>query len=539
MRLLHSRPAKKALQKVQRVAKEVRQAFQFDRPLAHQLDSLRDVLDRHLERDEYFVIVDEDGRGLVHTNRLREGIIFDDEVGKKSAKTTVPLLQQYKRNTGEVLIDASCPLFEQNGKRFNLRMGRLIHQPYIETWLSVIVLLPTVALFVFSLMLRLSLSQTLILVVSTCSAGVLVSFPFYRIVMNRLHTWYHVTRSVSSGQLHVEVKTVGKRNAFHQIGYEINKVILGLRTILQQIAKATHSVERVSDEQKQEAKRIAEAFDEVSATMETFREGAQKQTAFVDEAKQRIQTMLQYMQNVQMDIEQVVKRAQTTFDSAQTGYRHMQNIEQQMKETTQHMNGTAHTIQTVAKEADTLMQKVSAITAIAEQTNMLALNASIEAARAGDAGKGFAVVASEVRKLAEHTNAFASEILSSLANTHHQLSNVATAVTKQANTIDETTISLTKMTESLAHFQTMSHELHALIQRNRTLMQQATKEGSELHEAIGDIYTIANDFTKVVHETASGLEQQASSVHQLAKEAAVLAEEVRQLKQILHRFHMQ
>ncbi|SFA58798.1 methyl-accepting chemotaxis protein [Anoxybacillus pushchinoensis] len=92
------------------------------------------------------------------------------------------------------------------------------------------------------------------------------------------------------------------------------------------------------------------------------------------------------------------------------------------------------------------------------------------------------------------------------------------------------------MTESLAHFQTMSHELNALIQRNRTLMKQTTKEGNELHEAITDIYTIANDFTKVVHETASGLEQQAMSVHQLAKEAAVLAKNVNQLKQILHRF---
>ncbi|WP_244374804.1 hypothetical protein [Anoxybacillus flavithermus] len=71
--------------------------------------------------------------------------------------------------------------------------------------------------------------------------------------------------------------------------------------ILQQIAKATHSVEQVSHEQKEEAKRIAEAFDEVSATMETFREGAQKQTAFVDEARQRIQTMLQYMHTVQSE----------------------------------------------------------------------------------------------------------------------------------------------------------------------------------------------------------------------------------------------
>ncbi|KHF27183.1 hypothetical protein LR68_03990 [Anoxybacillus sp. BCO1] len=81
--MLQSKQAKKALQKVQRVAKEVQRTMRLDQPLAQQLNSLRDVLDRHLERDEYFVIVDEDGKGVVHTNRLREGMVFDDEVGKK------------------------------------------------------------------------------------------------------------------------------------------------------------------------------------------------------------------------------------------------------------------------------------------------------------------------------------------------------------------------------------------------------------------------------------------------------------------------
>ncbi|MGX1981603.1 methyl-accepting chemotaxis protein [Thermolongibacillus altinsuensis] len=535
--LLKKKTAQKALHKVQRVAEEIQRTIRPNVSISQQLDTLRRILDQRLERDEYFLIVDESGCAIIHTNRLREGITFDDEVGKKAATTTAPLLQVYERNTGEVLIDASCPLLtDQNGKRFNLRMGRLVHRPYLETWFSSIALLPSITVAIASFLLDLSLFHIFLLTLSTFLVSFVCSFCFYRILVTRLRNWYHVTRTVSSGNLHTEVRTVGKRNEFHQIGYEINKVILGMRSILNEFAKATHSVDRVSKEQKEESKRLSEAFDEVSATMETFREGAQKQTTFIQQAKMRIETMMENILSIQKEIERVVQRAQSTLHSAQIGNEQIQKTEQQMRTIQNKIKETSQLIQTVAKEADLAMKKVSAITAIAEQTNMLALNASIEAARAGEAGKGFAVVATEVRKLAEDTNSFASEILSSLGKTQKDLITAVQAVDENVGAIEATTSFLSETSQSIAEFQEMSKEMNALISHSRSYVERATAEGEDLQQLIEDVHYIAEDFTNVVHETATGLEQQVSGVHMLAKEAATLAEEVHRLKQILKRF---
>ncbi|RAK17176.1 methyl-accepting chemotaxis protein [Anoxybacillus vitaminiphilus] len=536
-KLLKRKVAQKALNKVQRVAEEIQRTIHPDMSISEQLETLRHILDKRLEHDEYFLIVDESGYAIIHTNRLREGITFNDEVGSKAATTNVPLLQIYKRNTGEVLIDASCPLFtDRNGKRFNLRMGRLVHQPYLEAWFSSIVLLPSITVAIASFLLSLSLFHIFLLTSGAFLVSFVCSFCFYRVLITRLRNWYHVTRTVSSGNLHTEVRTVGKRNEFHQIGYEINKVILGMRSILNEFAKATHSVDQVSKEQKEEAKRLSEAFDEVSATMETFRQGAQKQTTFVQQAKTRIETMMESIWRIQKEIEQAVQRAQSTLDSAQIGNEQIQKTEQKMRTIQTKIRETSQLIQMVAKEADMVMKKVSAITAIADQTNMLALNASIEAARAGEAGKGFAVVASEVRKLAEDTNSFASEILSSLNKTRKDLITAVQAVDENVDAIEETTSSLLKTSKSIAEFQEMSTQMNELISHNRSYVEKATAEGEELQHLITDVYYIAEDFTNVVHETATGIEQQVSGVHMLAKEAAALAEEVHRLNQILKRF---
>lgn len=533
--LLKKRQAQQALQKVVEVAEHLKRRMDGTKPIDAQMEQLRAFLDEQLQQDEYFLIVDETGYAIIHTNRLREGRVFSDEVGQNAAKTTKPLLQAYMRDTGEMLVDASCPLFtDKDGKRFNLRMGRLIHQPYLQLRFLVLSTVPAVVSFLITCFFSLS---PLLVCILTILFSLVISALFYRTIANELRHWYRVTRSVSSGNLHAEVQTARKRNEFHQIAYELNKMILGIRTIVAELAKATKTVQQVSRQQQLETKRISESFDEIAAAMETFREGAKQQTSSVEQANLLVTDMVQGVLEMQTGFESVVVQAQEAMTSVNEGNCLIEATKQQMDIMQQDMNKTTALIHSVAEEAHRVGEMISAITAIAKQTNLLALNASIEASRAGESGKGFAIVAAEVRKLAEDTNAFAAQILSSLQTMTNVLNNAVQAVQQNGHNVNETMQSLWKTSKTMKSFHHMFSEMRELLLRNRNDVDTIKNNGHSLQQFIEEVNTIANDFTNMVHETTAGLEQQIHGIHELAKEAELLSASVQQLEQIVNRFY--
>src|SRR5690606_22156085 len=101
--------------------------------------------------------------------------------------------------------------------------------------------------------------------IATALISFIFSLIYYNIIMKRLREWYAVTKKISSGDLSAHVEKVGMRNEFHQIGYEINKIILGIRSMIEEFKHAAETVERISKEQELETQRISTTFEELSA----------------------------------------------------------------------------------------------------------------------------------------------------------------------------------------------------------------------------------------------------------------------------------
>lgn len=539
-RLIKKKAAQQALKKVMHVSDIIKKQLDPQLPLTEQLDKIRKTFDERLGQDEYFLVVDETGYSPLHTNRLREGRVFSDEVGKKAATTKEPLLQLYIRDTGEILVDASCPLVtDSTGKRYNIRLGRLIHRPYLQMNFAMLSFLPSFLCLMTALFMQLSFRQAIILFFVTICVSAVNSFFVYRSFTSNLRQWYNVTRTVSSGNLHVEVDIVGKRNEFHQIGYEINKIIFGIRSILGEFANAVKTVKKVSQDQKKEANRLSEIFDEVAATMEVFREGSKQQTDSFKKVSELANSMIEGVSNMGSEIERVVEYAQSTMRSADEGQQMIEKTEQLMLNIENDTKKATSLIQMVSKKADQAMEMASAITAIAKQTNLLALNASIEAARAGESGKGFAIVAAEVSKLADDTNSFAAKILSSLEETRNDLAHAVTAVKKNEESVDQASLSISGTKESMQTFKRMFSDIHSLLKHNRENVINIRENGNNLKGLIENVNLIAHDFTNTVNETTAALEEHIEGIHELAKESVILSDAVIHLQKILNRFQLQ
>src|SRR5699024_3862422 len=278
-KLLKRSSSKKALTKVERVAKSIQPLIEDEVSFQTNYIKLHDMLDAELGKDEYFVIVDETGLSYIHTNRLLEGTVFSDNVGLKAAQTTAPLLQVYERLTGELLVDGSCPLIEIDGKKYNIRIGRILHQHNIYPFFSLIILLPTFltgvsALFLFDM----GMGHTLMLSGIALVSLIVLILILYSDIIAWIKDCLDVTRSVSSGDLTAEV-TNPSREEFHQIGFEIKKMSIGMKRIIDQLRNSTTIIEQISHDQADESEGLSETMTQLNGTMQSFQSGAENQLA--------------------------------------------------------------------------------------------------------------------------------------------------------------------------------------------------------------------------------------------------------------------
>ena len=252
---------------------------------------------------------------------------------------------------------------------------------------------------------------------------------------------------------------------FKKLIYEVNTALTTLNIATDHLSETTAATSSGMQEQLHEADMVATAATEMQATI----------------------------QDISHNTEAAAKKAESTNQSAQQGRKEVEATVKQINQLSDSLGNASTVVSQLEKDGETIGSVLDVIRAIAEQTNLLALNAAIEAARAGEQGRGFAVVADEVRSLAQRTQESTKEIESIISILQGRTQEVVSIMQHCREQGGESAAQATKAGELLGSITEDVQTIMEMSTHIAAAIEEQSQVASEVNKNVVRIRDIAED----------------------------------------------
>ncbi len=315
--------------------------------------------------------------------------------------------------------------------------------------------------------------------------------------------------AIADGDLTGDNLETASRDEIAELTQSINVMQDNLRNLLEQIGQNSQSV--------------GSASAEIASSATQSSQGARMQSDQATQIATGMQEMSATVAQVSEHSNQAADAARRAFVLAEEGGKVVEATLESMRTISRRVSGTAAKIQKLGVSSDRIGKIIGVIDDIADQTNLLALNAAIEAARAGEQGRGFAVVADEVRKLAERTTTATKEITEMIQTVQAETKAAVGEMNTGTAEVEAGVQTTSKAGQSLEAIIKAAQNVGDMITQIATA---ATQQASATEQINGNIEQIA----KITSESAEGAQQSAKACEDLSSLALDLEQMVGRFK---------
>ena len=347
-------------------------------------------------------------------------------------------------------------------------------------------------------------------------------------IMKSIKYLMNVSKELAAGNLTVEAKAESK-DEFGELTEVYAETIETLRKLIEHIQQNAKDAATFATQLNENASQSAQATQQVAISIGNVAENAGKQGEAVATGAHNIRAFARVLQGFEEKADASVEAAKSVEEIADSGKSAIEDAVAQMSAIAKSTAASAEVIKKLADRSAEIGNISSTIAGIAEQTNLLALNAAIEAARAGEAGKGFAVVADEVRKLAEGSNVAAQKIAELITKVNEDTENAVLEMQKGTADVES---GKTVVAAAGSSFENITAAVSDLTTHAEDILvdaQKASQRIDKLVAAMDELDRSSKDVSAETESVSAATEEQSASIDEVAtasKKLSELAEEL-------------